>query len=435
MKQKKDRDSSPLFSEKFIAGALTVVVLLVTVLVVVALRTDRASPTGNIREENLSIAPESTAAPTAPPTTAEPSTEPPTQPPTEPVDLDREAAQKLLATMTTEEKLCQMLFVTPETLTGSGYVDIAGDLTRQALAAYPVGGLIYFSQNLQSEEQIVSLISNSQSFSKYPLFIGVDEEGGLVSRLSGVGVTTALSPMAEFGAAGDTAAVREVGENLAEELRAVGFNVDFAPVADVITNPNNTEIGNRSFSTNAQVAADMVAAMTNGLQSGGIIACVKHFPGHGSTEADSHYGQSVSLRTAEELRETEFLPFRAGVDAEVGMVMISHMSLPEVTGDYTPCDLSYRVVTELLRGELAYDGVVITDSHQMSSILNYYTVGEAAVKAIQAGCDIVLMPNSLTEALSALQQAVEDGTLSQACIDESVLRILTLKARFGLLSE
>lgn len=435
MKQKKDRDSSPLFSEKFIAGALTVVVLLVTVLVVVALRTDRASPTGNIREENLSIAPESTAAPTAPPTTAEPSTEPPTQPPTEPVDLDREAAQKLLATMTTEEKLCQMLFVTPETLTGSGYVDIAGDLTRQALAAYPVGGLIYFSQNLQSEEQIVSLISNSQSFSKYPLFIGVDEEGGLVSRLSGVGVTTALSPMAEFGAAGDTAAVREVGENLAEELRAVGFNVDFAPVADVITNPNNTEIGNRSFSTNAQVAADMVAAMTNGLQSGGIIACVKHFPGHGSTEADSHYGQSVSLRTAEELRETEFLPFRAGVDAEVGMVMISHMSLPEVTGDYTPCDLSYRVVTELLRGELAYDGVVITDSHQMSSILNYYTVGEAAVKAIQAGCDIVLMPNSLTEALSALQQAVEDGTLSQARIDESVLRILTLKARFGLLSE
>lgn len=435
MKQKKNRDFSSLFSEKFVAGALAVVVLLVTALVVVALRTDRASPTGNIREENLSIAPESTAAPTEPPTTAEPSTEPPTQQPTEPVDLDREAAQKLLATMTTEEKLCQMLFVTPETLTGSGYVDIAGDLTQQALAAYPVGGLIYFSQNLQSEEQIVSLISNSQSFSKYPLFIGVDEEGGSVSRLSGVGVTTALSPMAEFGAAGDTAAVREVGENLAEELRAVGFNVDFAPVADVITNPNNTEIGNRSFSANAQVAADMVAAMTNGLQSGGIIACVKHFPGHGSTEADSHYGQSVSLRTAEELRETEFLPFRAGVDAEVGMVMISHMSLPEVTGDYTPCDLSYRVVTELLRGELAYDGVVITDSHQMASILNYYTVGEAAIKAIQAGCDIVLMPNSLTEALSALQQAVEDGTLSQARIDESVLRILTLKARFGLLPE
>lgn len=240
--------------------------------------------------------------------------------------------------------------------------------------------------------------------------------------------------MATYGAAGDAQAVRELGARLGQELRAAGFNVDFAPVADVVTNANNTEIGDRSFSTDAGVASDLVAAMTGGLQDSGVIACIKHFPGHGSTEADSHLGLSRSERTLEELRQTELLPFRAGLEAGAGMVMVSHMSLPNVVGDNTPCDLSYAVVTGLLREELDYNGVIITDSHQMGAITEAYGCAEATLLAIQAGCDMILLPTDLDEAVQAVRSAVEEGTLTQTRIDESVLRILTLKYAAGIIS-
>ena len=176
----------------------------------------------------------------------------------------------------------------------------------------------------------------------------------------------------------------------------------------------------------------MVAAMVDGLQSGGVLSCLKHFPGHGSTEADSHKGASVTQRTADELRGTELVPFRAGIAAGAGLVMISHMSAPNVTGSDVPCDLSPVVVTDLLRGELGFAGVVITDSHEMGAITDYYTPAEAAVLALQAGCDIVLMPENLEQAVQGVLDAAADGSLTQARIDESVLRILTLKLRAGI---
>ena len=396
--------------------------------------TEPAASTAPTETETPSTT-EATEAPTTEPTTeaTEPSTEP-TEPPTEadPIEM---AAQSLLETMSLEEKVCQMFFVSPTTLTGYAGATVAGKATRAALAEYPVGGIIYFGENVVSAEQVVEMVAGTQSYSKIPLFIGVDEEGGRVSRLSGVGLTTRLSPMAVYGAAGDAEAVRAMGRRLGEELSAAGFNVDFAPVADVVTNPDNTEIGDRAFSSDAGVAAEMVAAMTEGLQEGGTIACLKHFPGHGSTSADSHLGLSLSQRTLEELRETELLPIRAGLDAGAGMVMISHMSLPNVVGDNTPCDLSYTVVTELLREDLGYTGVVITDSHQMGSITEGYGCGTAAVMAIQAGCDIVLLPMDLEEAVSAVLAAVEDSTLTEARIDESVLRILSLKYTTGIIPE
>ena len=177
----------------------------------------------------------------------------------------------------------------------------------------------------------------------------------------------------------------------------------------------------------------MVAAMVRGLQESGTISCLKHFPGHGSTEADTHEGLSVTNRTPDELRETEFLPFAAGIKAGAEMVMISHMSAPEITGDNTPCDLSVAVVTDLLRGELGFTGVIVTDSHEMGAITQYYGTGEAAVMAIRAGCDIVLMPYDLDEAYEAVAEAVENGTLTEERINESVLRILTLKYRYGII--
>ena len=435
---KRKRHSSARRAKYALIAGMSVLVLAVVAVIFFALRRNNGVPDvawGKVQTASSESMPaeSSTAAPpteTVEPTeTAEPST---TEAPEPTISAEEEKAQELLDSMTLEEKVYQLFIVTPRALTGFYGVDIAGPATQEALQNYPVGGIIYFSENIYNEGQISDMIRLSQEYARYPLFIGVDEEGGRVSRLSSIGVTDTLEPMATYGAQGDTARVREIGQTLGTQLGSVGFNIDFAPVADVVTNPNNTEIGDRSFSSDPQVAADMVAAMVEGLQSSGTISCLKHFPGHGSTEADSHEGLSVTSRTLEELWQTELIPFLAGIDAGAEMVMISHMSAPAITGDNTPCDLSPVIVTDLLREEMGFTGVVVTDSHEMGAITNYYGCGEAAVKAIAAGCDIVLMPYNLDEAVGAVLTAIENGELTEARIDESVLRILTLKYRYGI---
>lgn len=382
-------------------------------------------------ESTAAPATEVTAQSATEPTTEAPTTEAPTEPPLTP---EEQSVQNTLGGMTLEEKLCQLFFVTPEALSGGTAVCEADEALCAGLAAYPVGGVILFGDNIAGREQVTALLSGMQGASRIPLLLGVDEEGGLVSRLSGAGITQRYDPMAVYGAEGATDRVEEIGGELAAALRSVGFSVDFAPVADIVTNPNNTEIGSRSFSSDPAVASEMVRAMVRGLQNGGCGACLKHFPGMGSTEADSHYGTSISPRTLDELRRSELLPFAAGIDEGVGMVMVSHMSLPNALGDDTPCDLSPEIVTGLLRKELGFNGVVITDSHAMASISARYGAGEAALLAIQAGCDIVLMPADLDAAVTALLHAVNNGELTEARIDESVTRILTLKYRCGLLA-
>ena len=382
-------------------------------------------------ESTAAPATEATAQPATEPPTEAPTTEAPTEPPLTP---EEQTVQDTLGGMALEEKLCQLFFVTPEALSGGTAVCEADEALYAGLAAYPVGGIILFGDNIAGREQVTALLSGMQGASRIPLLLGVDEEGGLVSRLSGAGITQRYDPMAVYGAEGATDRVEEIGGELAAALRSVGFIVDFAPVADIVTNPNNTEIGSRSFSSDPAVASEMVRAMVRGLQNSGCGACLKHFPGMGSTEADSHYGTSVSPRTLDELRQSELLPFAAGIDEGVGMVMVSHMSLPNALGDDTPCDLSPEIVTGLLREELGFNGVVITDSHAMASISARYGAGEAALLAIQAGCDIVLMPADLDAAVTALLHAVNNGELTEARIDESVARILTLKYHCGLLA-
>lgn len=440
-KKKRSRNSVHKIKYALIAG-MSVLVLAVAAIIYIALDAKNGTPdvawgdvqmsasTGAPAEPSEATVPtETTEPPQITETTAEPTTEAP-EPSRTP---EEEKALEMLSGMTLEEKVYQLFLVTPRTLTGFYGVDIAGPATQEALQNYPVGGIVYFSENIYSEGQISDMIRLSQEYARYPMFICVDEEGGRVSRLSSIGVTDVLDPMATYGAQGDTGSVREIGQTLGTQLGSVGFNVDFAPVADVVTNPNNTEIGDRSFSSDPQVAADMVTAMVGGLQSSGTISCLKHFPGHGSTEADSHNGLSVTGRTLDELRQTELIPFRAGIEAGADMVMISHMSVPAITGDNTPCDLSPAIVTDLLRKELGFTGVIVTDSHEMGAITNYYNCGEAAVMAITAGCDIVLMPYDLGEAAEAVITAIENGKLTEARINESVLRILTLKYRYGIL--
>ncbi len=350
----------------------------------------------------------------------------------EETDVEKTEAETRLEGMTLEEKLYQMLFVTPESITGMGQVTAAGETTKKALAQYPVGGIIYFSPNLLTREQTAEMIQNSQQFSEIPLFIGVDEEGGRVARLgkNPEMQVTAFPPMREIGDAGDVERARSVGDTLGGELRALGFNVDFAPVADVILTSSNTEIGDRAFGSDPAVVSSMVEAFTAGLQAQNVSAVLKHFPGHGSTVTDSHTGYSESRRTLEELRETELLPFAAGIEAGADFVMISHMTPVEL--DSVPASLSETVVTTLLREELGFDGVVITDSFSMGAITDNFSTKEAVTRAVLAGVDMILMPTDAVRAHGALLAAVQSGEIPEERIDESVLRILQLKEKRGL---
>ncbi|NCC02053.1 MAG: hypothetical protein EOM34_15535 [Clostridia bacterium] len=339
-------------------------------------------------------------------------------------------AEEQLDSMSTEEKVAQLFFVTPEELTGVDVAVQAGDTTRQSLSDYPVGGIIYFSQNIQSEEQLTDMIQATQSYSEIPLFIGVDEEGGsLVARIANSGLfdVPVVDDMATIGASGDSSQAYDVGTTIGTYLSALGFNVDFAPDSDVLVNPDNTAIGVRSFGPDASVDAEMVAKVVEGLQEMGVSATLKHFPGHGATTTDSHNGAAIVDRSLDELRSTEFLPFSAGIQAGADFVMVGHLEVPQVVSDGTPASLSATMITDLLRGELGFEQIVITDSLSMEAITDYYTPDEAAVQAIQAGADMLLMPSDFTAAYQGVLDAVNNGTISEERLNESVKRILMVK--------
>ena len=344
--------------------------------------------------------------------------------------------RETLASMTEDEKIWQLFYVTPELLTGVETATRAGDSTKEALEAMPVGGIIYFAKNLEDRAQSVEMLSNTKSYAKIPLFLGTDEEGGTVSRVGANAAMDAVQTpsLQSLGEQADPAAVYQAGQDIAGSLHAIGFNMDFAPVADVSAGASSV-IGSRSFGTDAQLCASLVGVMTGSIQTGGIIPCLKHFPGYGSATGDDHNGTSIVEKTLDELESCDLVPFQSIIAQEgsVPFVMVTHLSYPNVTGSDTPADLSSAIVTDILRDKLGYQNVIITDSQSMSSITDHYSAGEAAVQALAAGCDMILMPSDLQGAFDAVKAAVADGTLTQSRIDESVLRILTVKAEYGIL--
>ncbi len=346
-------------------------------------------------------------------------------------------AQEILDSMTTEEKVAQLFIVSPEQLTDTDEVTQAGDTTKEALENYPVGGLLYNTPNLVDPDQTKEMLENTQSFSKYGLFMSVDEEGGsLVARIAnndGFSVDQ-VPDMATIGDDNDATEAYEAGSTIGTYLSDLGFNLDFAPVADVLTNPDNEIIGARSFGSDPEVDANMVAQVVKGLQDAGVLATLKHFPGHGETTGDSHSDAVVNKRTLDQLESTEFVPFEAGIDAGAACVMVGHISLPKASDDNLPATLSSEVVTDWLRGKLGFDGVVVTDSMGMGAITNYYKSDEAAVMAIDAGCDIILTPEDFETAYQGVLDAVKDGSLSEERLDESVYRILTCKLEHTIIS-
>ncbi len=339
-------------------------------------------------------------------------------------------AQELLAGMTLYEKACQLLVVKPSAITGVSRVTAAGEATRAALERYPVAGLLYDDTNLVTMEQTKAMLASVQSYSKIPLILTCDEEGGRVNRLMHTIGTTYVGPMLDYKDQGvDKAA--ENARTIAADLRGCGFNMDLAPVADVWSNRANTVIGDRAYSDDFDQAAQLVAAAVGGFHEGGVACTLKHFPGHGDTSADSHYGSVYVYKTLDELRGAELVPFRAGIEAGADAVMLGHLIMAGI--DEQPALFSHAVVTGLLREELGFDGVVITDGLEMRAMTDHYGSGEIAVAAIQAGVDLLLCPQDLDEAVSALTQAVEDGTITQQRLDESVLRVLRLKLERGII--
>ena len=346
-------------------------------------------------------------------------------------------AEELLEGLSLREKVLQMFLVTPEQLTGvAGPVTQCGETTRQAIQDTPVGGIVYFAGNLQDREQTAAMLSGIQEAAPLGLFLSVDEEGGSVARLGrnpAMGTTSFLD-MADIGATGETEQAYQVGLTIGTELRALGFNLDFAPVADVNSNPDNPVIGERAFSSDPETAAEMVSACVEGFRDSGTLCALKHFPGHGDTATDSHYGAAQSDKTLEQLEDCEFIPFRAGIEAGAELVMVGHIALPAVTGDDTPACLSPDIVTGLLRQRLGFTGLTVTDSLSMAAVTDRYSPDRAAVLAVQAGMDLLLMPSDLDAAAEGILDAVAGGALTEARIDESVLRILTAKLERGIIS-
>ena len=348
----------------------------------------------------------------------------------------RRQAEKLLEEMTMEERVYQLFIVTQEQLTGVSQVTQSGVTTKDAVRKYPVGGVIYFGGNLITRDQCQMMIQNLQSYAKTPLFIAVDEEGGTVARLgkNPSMETTVFPAMKEIGASGDPQEAYRVGYTIGSEMKELGFNLDFAPVADIWSNPENTVIGSRAFGSDAKTVAEMIAACVKGFQESDTLCTLKHFPGHGDTKADSHYGMAESLKTLEELYDCELVPFQAGIEVGVPFIMIGHISLPNITVDNVPVTLSKEIVTDLLRNEMGYQGIIITDSMSMGAITERYSSGESAVQAILAGVDVILMPKNLQDAAQGILEAVEERRITEERINESVLRILEVKIKNGIIT-
>lgn len=346
-------------------------------------------------------------------------------------------AEHMMEGMTLDEKILQMFIVTPEVLNGSTKSEFtaeerlksAGPETRESLQKRPVGGLIYFADNLESRSQTTRMISNSQSYSKIPLFICVDEEGGTVARCAKKLGTTKFKPMQSYQNQGASVA-RSNARTIAGDIKQFGFNVDFAPVADVNT-ASNSVIGTRAYSNDFQKAATLVPAAVQGFHDGGMICTLKHFPGHGNTQEDSHKETAHLYKSLSQLKKEEFLPFQAGIKAGADMVMVGHIVADKI--DSKPATLSHKLVTDILRGQLGFNGLVVTDSMGMGAIANHYTPGEAAVLAIQAGDDLLLGVYNVPEALSGVRSAVRSGRISESRINDSVRRILLTKINMGVI--
>ena len=366
---------------------------------------------------------------------------------------DSEAIKAIIDKMTLEQKVAQLFVVSPETLTGVDSVQYAGDMTYQALQDYPVGGIVFAKDNIDSSSQFGTMTDNLQSYSEeisgLPLFLAAAEEGGSASVLgnndnldeyyensysdddsdysssSANSVQSGAPSMSEIGRKDDSTNAYEAGKSIGSLMSAYGLNLDLAPVADVLSG-NSTGIGNRTFGTDAQTVSDMALEVIRGIQEEDVNAAMKYFPGYGAASSNMS-GFPVINSSLDELKKKEFLPYSNAIAQGMDFVMVGHISVPNVTGDDTPASLSEKMISEVLRKDLGFKGIVMTDYLNDKTIVKNYGAADAAVKAIQAGADLLLEPDDLEAAYEGVLKAVKKGDITEDRLDESIYRILRVK--------
>jgi beta-N-acetylhexosaminidase len=331
-----------------------------------------------------------------------------------------------IAVMPIEDKVAGLFMITPELLTGVSPVTKAGPSTKAAIEKYAVGGILYRSQNVKDRDTFKTVLENTANYSKYPLFLAVEEEGGKATQLSKANNNTKTSSAKEIAATGDAQNAYQVGVTIGSYLKELGITMDLAPVAD-LANVDKSVMEDRSYGSDAQTVVGYGKNMMNGLQEQGITPCVKHFPGMGSVTTDTEKGRAISERSEEDFWASEMDLFHKLVDDKMPAIMISNMAVPALTGDNTPCTLSAKVVTEILRQQLGYKGLVITDCLNEKAVSEYYSSEEAAILALKAGCDMILCPENFEQAYNGVLKAVQEGTISEERVNDALRRIYRIK--------
>lgn len=345
-------------------------------------------------------------------------------------ESDLDEYDKIIATMTLREKVGMLFWIRPESLIADeeGKVRSFTSEMKKNYEKYPAGGFVLFGKNLKDEETLIKLTSDIHKMNERA-FIAIDEEGGTISRIAKCDAfdVERFPDMEEIALAGDESEAYRLGITIGGYLHEYGIDADFAPVADVNTNPDNPVIGKRAFGDDPEVAAGMVCKVIDGLHDAGVLCCIKHFPGHGDTTNDTHKEYAETLKTWEEIKAVEMIPFEAGISEGTDMVMVAHISAPMVTGDDTPASLSKVLITDKLRGELGFTKVIVTDALDMQAITDKYGDAKAAETAFIAGADILLMPKDYYAAFDGIIESVNAGTITEDRINESVKRILMMK--------
>ncbi|WP_066393148.1 beta-N-acetylhexosaminidase [Neobacillus mesonae] len=353
-----------------------------------------------------------------------------TQVDNQPNQHESQTKTKTISEMSLEEKIGQMI------LAGISGTTVDTN-TQNLINQYKVGGIIFYQDNLENPVQTLQLVNQikSKSDPKLPLLLSVDQEGGRVTRLPGGLVN--FPPNKSIGEVNNPEFSYKVGTILGQELKAFGLNLDFAPVLDINSNPKNPVIGDRSFGNNSEVVSRLGIQTMKGIQSQDIITTIKHFPGHGDTSVDSHLDLPIVNKSLKELKELELIPFERAINNGADVVMVAHILLPQLDAKY-PASMSKAVMTDILRNQLGFKGVIITDDMTMGAIIDHFDIGQAAVKSVNSGSDIILVGhdyNKIVEIISSLKKAVLNGEISEQRINDSVSRILVLKNNYGINNE
>lgn len=333
--------------------------------------------------------------------------------------FEEEEKDNKIDEMSLEEKIGQLLII-------SYRKDDIKEKLPTILEEVKPGGFILFSENITTYDDTINLIKSIKNSNDIPLFIGIDEEGGNVQRLKNLKdyKTSDIPYMSYVKTINDA---YNLGKVIAEELRVFGINLDFAPVIDCNWDNPKSVIGKRAFEGDYTTVAKLGVSLAKGLKNNKVIPTYKHFPNHGATATDSHQDLPVINKTEEELLNNDLIPYQEAIKNNADMIMISHLALPKITKDYTPASLSYEIITNLLKKKLDFKGLVVTDALNMQALTKNYSEKEILIKAINAGADLLLMPEDPVNAVKIIKEAVNGGLISEERINESVEKILSLK--------